>query len=90
MRRRLLEEAQVVAAGGEPKAVVRDADKNVCIALPIVRRDAFVNGFSLAELASLTEAQAAPFLPREFVFQSGQPEAIRQAYRRAMGLEVES
>ncbi len=34
MRRRMLEEARIVADGGEPKAVIRDAEKNNQIYLP--------------------------------------------------------
>ena len=30
-----------------------------------------------------------PVVPEGFVFQAGQPEEVRVAYRRAMGLEIE-
>jgi len=90
MRRQMLEQAQVVAAGGEPKGVVRDAALNACIRLPIIQHDRKVNGYTLAEAMDPNHPEA-PFLrPKEFVFQSGQPEPIRQAYRRAMGLDEEA
>ena len=34
MRRRMLEEARIVADGGEPKAVIRDPEKNHQLYLP--------------------------------------------------------
>src|SRR6266536_4328168 len=39
MRKRMLEEAEVVARGGEPKAVIRDPQINKRVDLPIVDRD---------------------------------------------------
>jgi len=90
MRRKMLEQAEIVAAGGEPKAVVRDPAENDCIQLPIILRDRLIEGFSLAELADMPERIGVVLRPKEFVFQSGQPEAVRQAYRHAMGLDGQS
>jgi 5,5'-dehydrodivanillate O-demethylase len=86
MRRRMLEEAEVVARGGEPKALIRDPEKNVCVQLPIMGRDVFVKGYSRAD-GTLPQL-GTPGVRRghDFVFQAGQPEEIRLAYRRAMGL----
>ncbi len=86
MRRKLLEQADIVARGGEPMAVVRDAELNRCIALPIIGRARFVKGTSRA---SFREANSTPgaFLPEGFPFVAGQPEDVRKAYRRAMGLD---
>ena len=86
MRRRILEDAERVARGEEPKAVIRDPEKNCLVRLPIIGRDFFVNGSSNIE--SETSRQRTPGLPlrREFPFLVGQPEEIRAAYRRAMGL----
>ncbi|MBI2203553.1 MAG: aromatic ring-hydroxylating dioxygenase subunit alpha [Candidatus Rokubacteria bacterium] len=86
MRRKLLDQAEVVARGGEPMAVIRDAELNRCITLPIIGRDRFVNG---ASRASFKEANSTPgaFLPEGFPFVAGQPEEVRKAYRRAMGLD---
>ena len=88
MRRKMLDQARLIVDGGEPKGIIRDPEANRCVRLPIVGRERFVNGFSRAELATRAGPQAAAFfLPREFTFQSGQPEEIRQAYRAAMGIE---
>ena len=86
MRRRILEDAERVARGEEPKAVIRDAEKNRCVRLPIIGRNFFVNGSSQVE--SEISRQRTPGLPlrKEFPFLTGQPEEVRAAYRRAMGL----
>jgi 5,5'-dehydrodivanillate O-demethylase len=89
MRRALLAEADVVRRGGEPKAVVRDAEANRCIALPIIDRERYVTGFPRSQLYREASGTPGPVLPDGFVFQAGQPEDVRAAYRRAMGLDVE-
>jgi 5,5'-dehydrodivanillate O-demethylase len=89
MRRRLLEEAEVVARGGEPKAVIRDAEKNVRVELPIMGRDVFLKGYSLADGALPRLGTPGVTRGHDFVFQAGQPPEIRLAYRRAMGLPAE-
>jgi 5,5'-dehydrodivanillate O-demethylase oxygenase subunit len=91
MRRRMLQEARLVADGGEPKAVIRDPEENACVRLPIAERERIKAGFSLADLSANATSDAGQvarglFSP-EFVFQAGQPEAVRQAYREAMGIQ---
>ena len=83
----MLEEAAVVAAGGEPKALIRDPAKNVCVDLPIIGRTYFVGGYSANDPDKRRERTPGLTLPREFPFLTGQPEAIRQAFWRAMGFE---
>ena len=67
---------------------MRDAEANRCIRLPIIDRDRFVGGFPRAELEQRV-ATPGPVLPQGFVFQVGQPEEVRRAFRRAMGLDAE-
>jgi hypothetical protein len=43
MRKRMLEQAELLARGGEPKAVIRDPAKNACVKLPIIGRVHFVD-----------------------------------------------
>ena len=86
MRRKLLEQADVVARGGEPKAVIRDAEKNRCLTLPIIDRDRFVNGFPRSQMYGEIQKTPGPVLPEGFVFQAGQPDEVRAAYQKAMGL----
>ena len=88
MRRKMLEQAEAVAGGAEPKALVRDAAKNRCITLPIIGRERFVNGSPRHQLFREASSTPGPVLPEGFVFLAGQPEEIRMAYRRAMGLDT--
>jgi 5,5'-dehydrodivanillate O-demethylase len=89
LRRRLLEEAEVVAQGGEPKALIRDPAQNECVRLPIIARDHFVKGYPRADIDKRPGGTRGLPLGQEFPFQTGQPEAIRQAFRRAMGFDAE-
>jgi 5,5'-dehydrodivanillate O-demethylase len=86
MRRKLVEQMEVVARGGEPMAVIRDATLNRCITLPIIDRERFVKGFPKTKIASEIQKTPGPVLPEGFVFQAGQPADVTLAYRRAMGL----
>ena len=63
LRKRMLEEAAVVAKGGDPKAVVRDPSKNVALQLPRVR-------------AGRGAPAAPPGRPRPMLFHAGQPREI--------------
>jgi 5,5'-dehydrodivanillate O-demethylase len=89
MRRTMLEQAEAVARGEEPKAVVRDAERNRCISLPIIGRARYVNGFSQAQLYREATGTPGPVLPEGFPFLAGQPDEVRAAYRKAMGLGPE-
>jgi 5,5'-dehydrodivanillate O-demethylase len=86
MRKKLLEQADVVARGGEPMGVIRDAVANRCIALPIIDRERWVKGFPRAKTFSEIQKTPGPVLPDGFVFQAGQPVEVREAYQKAMGL----
>jgi 5,5'-dehydrodivanillate O-demethylase len=89
MRRKLLDQVEVVARGGEAKALVRDAALSQCVPLPIIDRDRFVNGYPRAQLTLRVGGTPGPVVPEGFPFVAGQPEEIRAAYRRAMGYELE-
>jgi 5,5'-dehydrodivanillate O-demethylase len=77
LRRRMLEEAAVVARGGEPKAVVRDPAKNHKLALPRV----------LQGRGAPPGREAGP---RPMVFHAGQPREIAEEFRRAWDARRES
>jgi 5,5'-dehydrodivanillate O-demethylase len=85
MRKRMLEEAEVVKNGGEPKSVIRDPLAARRVPLPIVGRDFFIAGYSLQDVAE--GRTGGPRYPRSFGFQQGQPEEITRAYRAAMGMD---
>jgi 5,5'-dehydrodivanillate O-demethylase len=84
MRKAMLEQAQAVAEGREPKGLVRDPEQNACVRLPIIGRERFVNGYSIKDVEN---GAPGPFYPRQFIFQAGQPEEILRAYQRAMGMD---
>jgi len=89
MRKRMLEQAELVARGGEPKAVIRDPAQNVCVRLPVIGREYFVGGYSRANSDKRRERTPGLVQRKDFPFLTGQPEEIRQAFRRAMGLDAE-
>ncbi len=71
-------------------ALVRDPETNRCVRLPIIDRARFVDGFPrTAELTNEIRRTPGPVLPQGFVFLAGQPEEVRVAFRRAMGLDVQ-
>ena len=51
MRRRLLEEAENVREGREPKAIIRDPKRTRFVELPIIGRDFFLAGYSMRDVA---------------------------------------
>jgi 5,5'-dehydrodivanillate O-demethylase len=71
LRRRLLEEAAMVARGGDPKAVIRDPARNVRIPLPRTRR-----------LTGVPAGAAEPDGPRPMIFHAGQPREIAEEFAR--------
>src|SRR5262249_56473397 len=76
MRKRMLEQAELVARGGEPKGLIRDAERNVCVRLPIIGREHFVNGYAAADLEKRRERTPGFAISRDFPFLAGQPEEI--------------
>ena len=89
MRKRMLEQAELVARGGEPKAVIRDPAENACVQLPIIGREYFVGGYSRTDGDKRRGRTPGSPERKDFPFLTGQPEEIRQAFRRAMGVDAE-
>jgi 5,5'-dehydrodivanillate O-demethylase oxygenase subunit len=87
MRRQLFNDIEAVAAGKDPKAVIRDPAINHRIALPVVDRQLLTQGLSRDELAN--DPRAAALLTR-FAWQAGQPEDVRQAQAAAFGIEIKN
>jgi 5,5'-dehydrodivanillate O-demethylase len=69
-RKRMLEEAAVVARGGEPKAIIRDPEKNVKIVLPRIRQG---RGAPMG---------VTPDRPRPMLWHAGQPREIAEEIER--------
>ena len=83
LRKRFFEELDRMAGGEDPKGVIRDAQVNNCVSLPIAHRSAFVDGLTFEELLR------HPILSTQlkgYAFQAGQPVEVRRAYEEAMGI----
>ena len=59
--------------------MIRDAEANRCVRLPIIGRDRYVKGFPRAELYREASGTPGAVLPEGFPFLAGQPEEIRAA-----------
>ena len=84
VRNRFLAELDAVAAGAEPKALIRDPEKNVRIELPSVRRKLAKEGLSMAEILANPVYQQTLL---SYILQAGQPEWVKRQFSQAMGLE---
>ncbi|MGH7254056.1 MAG: aromatic ring-hydroxylating dioxygenase subunit alpha, partial [Nitrospiraceae bacterium] len=71
LRKRMLEEAAVVARGGEPKAVIRDPVRNRKLALPRVRRGRAARSIAMQ-----------PDGPPRMLWHAGQPREITEEIQR--------
>jgi 5,5'-dehydrodivanillate O-demethylase len=78
MRRKMLEQAELVASGGEPMGLVRGVPEDTPIPLPLVVRDRFIKGYPMSELGWKDQ-------PPEFAEFAGQPAAVREEFLQAMG-----
>jgi 5,5'-dehydrodivanillate O-demethylase len=86
IRRRFLEELDAVAAGAEPKAVVRDPAANTAIPLPIIGREQLTVSLTREQYEQRRIVYRRADFPEGYIFQYGQPEAVLREYRAAMGL----
>jgi 5,5'-dehydrodivanillate O-demethylase oxygenase subunit len=83
MRQRFFEEIEAVAAGRDPKGVIRNPNVAALIELPNMTRDINTEGITLAEF------EKYPVLHqrlKEFRHHYGQPPEIRRAFLEAMGV----
>jgi 5,5'-dehydrodivanillate O-demethylase len=82
IRRRFLRDIAAVKRGEDPKAVIRDPAVNRAIRLPVADRASLTAGLSRAEM--LKESFSRRSL-EGFIFQTGQPSEVREAFLAAMG-----
>lgn len=87
MRQRFLADLAAISRGEDPKGLIRDPEKNLCVRLPVVGRDQYLSGLTLAELSADPRLNQAT--PRSYPYQAGQPEEIRKAYEEAMGFKLQ-
>ena len=82
-RKRFLADLDAIAAGRDPKAVVRDAQVNRAITLPIADRELLVKGVPLEQLKAHT--MYGKYLGG-YPYQIGQPDDVRREFCEAMGI----
>jgi 5,5'-dehydrodivanillate O-demethylase len=82
-REKLLEQAELVARGGDPRGVIRDPATNHKIVLPGARRGYGVRGEGLPGLVGDDDVMLRAFLPFDV------PEAVKSAVDAAMSRLVE-
>ena len=86
MRRRFLSDLDVIAKGGDPKAIIRDPKVNECVGLPIAAREELMQGLTQEQISNLKPGEGLSGAGRkEFPFLVGQPEEVKRAFRDAMG-----
>jgi 5,5'-dehydrodivanillate O-demethylase len=85
MRRRFFEELDGLAAGAEPKGLIRDAARNVRVELPVANNDTTLRGRTTEQI--MQEPRRRVHLT-SFILQAGQPEAVRRQMSMAMGVNV--
>lgn len=85
IRKRFFDEMQAIAAGGEPKFAIRDPARNDQVELPMMDREAVIDGYSKAEILADPRKR---LMFTSYVFQAGQPDWVREQFAAAMGLEV--
>ena len=91
MRQRYLSDLKKIAAGEDPKATIRDAKVNECIRLPIAARKELTEGLEREYLSATgTNKPLGGSGLRDFVWLTGQPPEIKQAYLEAMGYAATS
>lgn len=86
IRRRFFDDLARVAAGEDPKGVLRDAASNVRVPLPNAEIASIRDGYTSAQILANPRLR---MLFTSYVFQAGQPDVVRQAFAEAMGLDVQ-
>jgi 5,5'-dehydrodivanillate O-demethylase oxygenase subunit len=80
IRRRFLADIEAIKEGKDPKGVIRDPAINHNVEVPIAFRKALQEGKSINDKD----------LRKRFVFQAGQPDAVKAAFEAAMGFVSET
>jgi len=83
MRKRLFEELDVVAKGGEPKGIVRSANLAKCVELPNITKKTSTEGIRIEEYSQYPLLNARL---KGFRHCAGQPPEVRKAFCDAMGI----
>ncbi len=86
LRNRFLGDLDLLGAGKDPKATIRDPEINRCVGLPIAERKILTEGATREEL--LRHPLLGKQLRDGFPFQAEQPDEVRLAYEEAMGIRT--
>jgi len=86
VRKRFFEELEAMAAGHEPKGVIRDPEAAKCIPLPIADVNAN-RDFTTAELMANSYFRSR--VEDDFRWHAGQPKEVRKAFLEAMGAKAQ-
>lgn len=84
LRQRLFDDLAAIEKGLDPKGVIRDPAVNKRLTLPVAERRYLTESLSRAEL--LKHPVLGKQYEGEYPFQAGQPDAVRQAYAKAIGI----
>jgi 5,5'-dehydrodivanillate O-demethylase len=87
LRNRLIRDMNAVAAGEDPKGVIRDPAVNHAIQLPLISRQELTEGYTLSELMANA---ALKRVHMRYHLQYGQPAEVARAYEAAMGFTLET
>ncbi|MSQ70779.1 MAG: aromatic ring-hydroxylating dioxygenase subunit alpha [Betaproteobacteria bacterium] len=85
LRKRLAADIDCVARGEDPSGLIRDAQANHAVRLPVAMRKTLTEGMPLE--AYLAHPMWGKHI-RHFPFHAGQPEAVKRAYESAMGVTM--
>jgi 5,5'-dehydrodivanillate O-demethylase oxygenase subunit len=77
IRRRFLKDLETMAAGGDPKAIIRDPETARYVTLPVADREGKLDGQG---------RRVEPGRVPDFPFQAGMPDSVKQEFNRAMGI----
>lgn len=73
--------------GNEPKGLIRDPSKNVCVPLPVASVNTAFTNLTTAEI--LADPMKSVRLT-SYIFQAGQPDWVQQEYEQAMGISLQA
>jgi len=85
LRQRFLDDLAAIGRGEDPKGVIRDPVANVSVRLPVAERRFLTESVSREEL--LKHPVLGKQYADEYPFQAGQPQEVRRAYAKAMGIQ---
>ena len=86
LRRSFEENMKAVAEGREPKGLIRDAERNRCVELPIKHKELFTQSMTLEESRRLGDTLQYRLNRPDYQHQVGQPEEVKREYQIAMGM----